>query len=74
MIKLIYLLLISYVYNIEFGLTVEAGRNSCVGEYLTENTFALFNIVSENDSIGVKLYDPNGNTVYNKVYNINLGE
>jgi hypothetical protein len=74
MIKLVYLLLIGYVYNIEFGLIVESGQNRCVGEYLTENTFALFNIVSENETIRVKLFDPNGNTVYDRVYNHNIGE
>jgi hypothetical protein len=67
MIKLVYFLLIGYIYNIEFGLIIEPRQNRCVGEYLTENTFALFNIISENDTIGVKLYDPNGNTVYNRV-------
>jgi hypothetical protein len=66
MIKLVYLLLISYVYNIEFGLLVEPGKNRCVGEYLTENTFALFNIVGENETFRVKLFDPNGNTVYDR--------
>jgi hypothetical protein len=74
MIKLIYLLLVGYIYNIEFGIIVEPGQKRCVGEYLTENTFALFNIIGENETIGVKLFDPNGNTVYNRVINNNLGE
>jgi hypothetical protein len=61
------LLLFCNTKAINFSFRVPSLSNRCIGEYLTQSTIAIFKIESENKEFRVKLYDPNGHTVFNKV-------
>ncbi len=65
--------------SLKFFFKVPGVTMKCLGEYLTENTvgigliyfnsfIAIFSLNAESDQILVRLIDPNGNLVYNKVH------
>lgn len=58
--------LVSLVQNSKFFFHLPAMNRKCMGEYLTDNTVAIFSLISDND-INAHLFDPNGNEVYKKV-------
>ena len=51
-----------------FGFEVKPGRNYCVGEYLTEDTVAIFAMSSNQKNIIITLSDPQGKHLYTKKY------
>lgn len=61
--------LISYIKHTEsmkFYTDIKPNSLKCVGEYLIENTLALFSIKNGNTENVIRLLDPNGNTAYKK--------
>ena len=60
------LFLINHINSISFHFDLQPNIRKCLGEYLTDNIVAIF-YVRSNYEINVNLFDPNGNTVYNKV-------
>ena len=69
-INIVLTVFIVYIKNIQpmkFYTDIKPSAIKCVGEYLIENTLALFSIKNENgNSNVVRLFDPSGVTVYKK--------
>ena len=66
-----YFLIIITVYGINcdyFNITVKSGKKNCIGEYLTEDTVAIFGVYTDVKNLVVDLVDPNGQNLYNKRY------
>ena len=66
-----YFLIIITVYGINcdyFNITVKPGKKNCIGEYLTEDTVAIFGVYTDVKNLVVDLVDPNGQNLYNKRY------
>ena len=51
-----------------FKIAVKPGHNYCIGEYLTEDTVAIFDMSTEVKNIIINLNDPKGKNLYNKKY------
>ena len=51
-----------------FYFDVKPGNNYCIGEYITEDTVAIFGMSSEVKNIIINLNDPKGKNLYNKKY------
>jgi hypothetical protein len=54
------------ISSMKFIWDVQAKEAKCIGEYLIENTLALFSVTSDTTKKDVKLIDPNGVNLYNK--------
>ena len=68
-INLILLLInISQINSANFGFEVKPGKTYCVGEYLTEDTVAIFAMSSNQKNIIINLSDPQGKYLYTKKY------
>lgn len=61
----IFIALINNATSMKFLIDVQSNDLKCVGEYLIENTLALFSINSTSH-ISARLVDDNGNTVFKK--------
>jgi hypothetical protein len=72
--KNIYLIFLLILLNFSplncanFGFEVKPGRTYCVGEYLTEDTVAIFAMSSNQKNIIINLSDPQGKYLYTKKY------
>ena len=72
--KNIYLIFLLLLLNFSpsncanFGFEVKPGRTYCVGEYLTEDTVAIFAMSSNQKNIIINLSDPQGKYLYTKKY------
>ena len=72
--KNIYLIFLLILLNLSpsncanFGFEVKPGRTYCVGEYLTEDTVAIFAMSSNQKNIIINLSDPQGKYLYTKKY------
>ena len=51
-----------------FSIQVKPGRNYCIGEYLTEDTVAIFAMSTDLKNIIINLSDPKGKNLYLKKY------
>ena len=51
-----------------FNIVVKPGNNYCIGEYLTEDTVAIFAMSTDVKNIIINLNDPKGKNLYNKKY------
>ena len=70
-IHLIFLLILLYFTPsncANFGFEVKPGRTYCVGEYLTEDTVAIFAMSSNLKNIIINLSDPQGKYLYTKKF------
>ena len=68
-INIIFLLInISQINSANFGFEVKPGKTYCVGEYLTEDTVAIFAMSSNQKNIIIDLLDPKGKYLYTKKY------
>ena len=65
---LILLINISKIKSANFGFEVKPGKSYCVGEYLTEDTVAIFAMSSNQKNIIINLSDPQGKYLYTKKY------
>lgn len=72
MSKIYFLSLIFFIFSeincVIFRFEVKPGKNSCIGEYLTEDTVAIFAMSSNVKNIIINLNDPKGKNLYNKKY------
>ena len=53
---------------VNFGTEVKPGKTYCIGEYLTEDTVAIFAMSSDQKNIIINLSDPQGKHLYTKKY------
>ena len=65
---ILFFLLISEIKSVSFNFLVKPGKNYCVGEYLTEDTVAIFAMSTNIKNIIINLNDPKGKNLYNKKY------
>lgn len=68
-----FFILILFIYlspskSANFGFDVRPGKTYCVGEYLTEDTVAIFAMSSTQKNILINLSDPKGTHIYTKKY------
>ena len=61
-------LLISEINCVIFTIKVKSGKNYCIGEYLTEDTVAIFAMSTDLKNIIINLNDPKGKSLYVKKY------
>ena len=62
------LIIISEIKCAIFTIDVKKGKNYCIGEYLTEDTVAIFAMSSNLKNIIINLNDPKGKNLYFKKY------
>ena len=62
------LYIIINVYSIEVAFDIKPNRNFCFGDYLTEDTVAIFSLKTKNNNLIISIHDPNGKTLYFKRY------
>ena len=71
-INFISLLLIFTIITItncsSFGFTVKPSKKYCVGEYLIEDTVAIYSMSSSSKNVIVDVIDPKGKNLYTKRY------
>ena len=60
--------IISEINCVFFTIDVKTGKNYCIGEYLTEDTVAIFAMSSNLKNIVINLNDPKGKNLYLKKY------
>ena len=59
---------ISDINCVVFTIQVKSGKNYCIGEYLTEDTVAIFAMSTDLKNIIINLNDPKGKILYTKKY------
>lgn len=57
---------ISTVGCVQFSYVINSFGSQCVGEYLTENTVAIFAVVASSDKYKLQLLGPKNQTLYKK--------
>lgn len=62
-----YFLFLNNIFSIKFGFKMSERTMRCLGEFLPDSTTAIFSIEANSKEIRVRLFDPNGNTIFNKV-------
>ena len=62
------ILSISEINCVIFTTKVKPGNNYCIGEYLTEDTVAIFAMTTDLKNIIITLNDPKGKSLYFKKY------
>ncbi len=74
MIKILIFILyiINNIYCIEVAFDIKPNRNFCFGDYLTEDTVAIFSLKTKNNNLVISLHDPNGKTLYFKRYALEI--
>ena len=60
------LMIINEIKCVYFNFTVKPGKEYCVGEYLTEDTVAIFAMSTDLKHVIIKLNDPQGKNLYTK--------
>ena len=53
--------------SMKFKFNMKPINMQCIAEFLSEKTLMISTINANSKDIRVRLFDPNGNTVYNKV-------
>jgi len=61
-------LTIEKINTVNFSIQVQSGKQYCIGEYLTEDTVAIFAMSSDLKNIIITLSDPKGKSLYLKKY------
>lgn len=72
--KLAFLIIycIQFLNCTKFFFHVEQRSMKCFGEYFTEGTAFIYNINSNSREMRIRLFDPNGNTLFNKENSITV--
>ena len=60
--------IISETNSVMFNIKVKRGFEECIGEYLTEDTVAIFSMSTDLKNIIINLRDPKGKNLYTKKY------
>ena len=60
------LMIINEINCVYFNFTVKPGKEYCIGEYLTEDTVAIFAMSTDLKHVLIKLNDPRGKNLYTK--------
>ena len=66
---LLIILLLIFIYNIEcidVAFDIKPNKKFCIGEFLTEETVAIFTIKTKNKNFIMELRDPHGKILYSK--------
>ena len=65
---LFFFLIIQEIECVTFTIQVRRGQEYCLGEYLTEDTVAIFAMTANVKNIIINLNDPKGKSLYMKKY------
>jgi hypothetical protein len=60
------LFLIPLSFSLKFGFEIKPYATFCTGEYLTENTVAIFSISSSSNKLNIELFSPDSKKIYEK--------
>ena len=63
---LIISLLLNLTKSVQFAFKIPANKIYCTGEYITENTVALFGMISNSNRFKAEIYDPKNKILYSK--------
>ena len=66
------LYIIINIYCIEVAFDIKPNSNFCFGDYLTEDTVALFSLKTKNNNLIISIQDTNGKTLYFKRYALDV--
>ena len=64
----LFFFILSEISCVFFSIQVKPGKKSCIGEYITEDTVAIFSMSSSVKNIIINLDDPKGKSLYLKKY------
>ena len=62
----LFLLLITITNEVQFAFKILPNNKYCVGEYLTENTIAIFGIITTTKNYQAQVFDPKNRILYTK--------
>ena len=62
----LFLLLITITNEVQFAFKILPNNKYCVGEYLTENTVAIFGIITSTKNYEAQVFDPKNKILYTK--------
>ena len=62
----LFLLLITITNEVQFAFKILPNNKYCVGEYLTENTVAIFGIITTTKNYQAQVFDPKNRILYTK--------
>jgi hypothetical protein len=63
---LLILVFIGESFNMSFEFELNPGKMTCFGEYLYHNSNSKIQFNSDSSNFQVKVFDPNGNTIFSK--------
>ena len=63
---LIISLLLNLTKSVQFAFKIPANKIYCTGEYITENTVALFGMISNSNRFKAEIFDPKNKMLYSK--------
>ena len=63
-----FFLTVKEIECVVFSFQVKQGKQYCIGEYLTEDTVAIFAMSTDLKNIIINLNDPSGKSLYTKKY------
>ena len=58
--------LIKSSFSISCAFDIRPNSNYCVGEYISEDTVAIFHLKTKKKNLIINIKDPKGNTIYSK--------
>ena len=59
-------IIINQIFCIKVAFDIKPNRNFCIGDYITEDTVAIFSLTTKNDNLVIDIRDPKGKTLYFK--------
>ena len=62
----IFAILINSITCISVAFDIKPNKNFCIGEYLTEDTVAIFTLKTKSKNLNFELRDPHGKILYSK--------
>ena len=68
LILFFFFLTVKEIECVVFSFQVKQGKQYCIGEYLTEDTVAIFAMSTDLKNIIINLNDPSGKSLYTKKY------
>ena len=62
----LFTMLINSITCISVAFDIKPNKNFCIGEYLTEDTVAIFTLKTKSKNLNFELRDPHGKILYSK--------
>ena len=62
----IFIVIINKISSVSVAFDIKPNKNFCIGEYLTEDTVAIFSVKTKSKNLVVEFHDPQGKVIYTK--------